>query len=168
MSKEERLDLNDIASIVELLKQNEITEFRLEREGEKLWLKRGSTAPASYTYQLPQLPPATHQASFQQLASTPNVVEEVAATLTTASSNGNLKDITSPMVGTFYRRPAVDAAPYVEVGAFVKKGDVLCIVEAMKLMNEIEAEVSGRIVEVYLEDGQMAEYGEPLFKIELS
>ncbi len=70
------------------------------------------------------------------------------------------------MVGTFYRRPAVDADPYVEVGDVVKKGDVLCIVEAMKLMNEIESDLAGRIVEVCLEDGKMAEYGEVLFRIE--
>jgi acetyl-CoA carboxylase biotin carboxyl carrier protein len=70
------------------------------------------------------------------------------------------------MVGTFYRRPAVDAEAYVNVGDSVKKGDVLCIVEAMKLMNEIESEVSGKIVEICLEDGQMVEYGEVIFKIE--
>ena len=76
------------------------------------------------------------------------------------------REITSPMVGTFYRRPAVDAEPYVEVGDTVKRGDVLCIVEAMKLMNEIEADVSGTVAEVCLDDGQMVEYGEVLFRVE--
>jgi acetyl-CoA carboxylase biotin carboxyl carrier protein len=78
----------------------------------------------------------------------------------------NVFEARSPMVGTFYRKPAVDAAPYVEVGDIVKKGDALCIVEAMKLMNEIESEVNGRIVQVCLQDGQMVEYGEVLFRIE--
>ena len=70
------------------------------------------------------------------------------------------------MVGTFYRRPAIDAEPYVEVGDMVKKGDVLCIIEAMKLMNEIESDVSGKVVEILLEDGQMVEYGEVLFRVD--
>lgn len=78
----------------------------------------------------------------------------------------NLTDIPSPMVGTFYRKPAVDSPPYVSVGDVVSKGQVLCILEAMKLMNEIECEQSGRIAEVCLEDGQMVEYGEVLFRIE--
>jgi acetyl-CoA carboxylase biotin carboxyl carrier protein len=72
------------------------------------------------------------------------------------------------MVGTFYRRPAVDAEPYVEVGDSVKKGDVLCIVEAMKLMNEIECETTGIIKEVCLDDGQMVEFGEVIFRIEVN
>lgn len=76
-----------------------------------------------------------------------------------------LAEVSSPMVGTFYRRPAVDAEPYVQEGDVVKKGQVLCIVEAMKLMNEIESDVSGTIVEICLEDGQMVEYGETLFRI---
>ena len=81
-------------------------------------------------------------------------------------SSSKTKEITSPMVGTFYRRPAVDAEFYVDVGDIVKKGDVLCIVEAMKLMNEIETDVAGVVAEVCLEDGQMVEYGEVLFRIE--
>ncbi|MCL4138444.1 UNVERIFIED_CONTAM: hypothetical protein GTU68_037703 [Idotea baltica] len=90
----------------------------------------------------------------------PSAVPEAVVPVSTA------KEVSSPMVGTFYRRPAADADPYVSVGDKVKKGDVLCIVEAMKLMNEIESEVAGTVSEICLEDGQMVEFGEPLFRIE--
>ncbi|MCB0323314.1 MAG: acetyl-CoA carboxylase biotin carboxyl carrier protein, partial [Bdellovibrionales bacterium] len=93
-------------------------------------------------------------------------VAAVASVEAPAPAGKKLKEIVSPMVGTFYRRPAVDAEPYVEVGDSVKKGDILCIVEAMKLMNEIECEFTGVVKEVCLEDGQMVEYGEVLFRIE--
>ena len=82
------------------------------------------------------------------------------------ASRRQVREITSPMVGTFYRRPAVDAEPYVDEGDVVKKGDVICIVEAMKLMNEIEADLGGKIVEICIEDGQMVEFGEVLFRME--
>ena len=81
------------------------------------------------------------------------------------TSDGNVSYITSPFVGTFYRSPGPDAAPFVDVGTRVKKGQVLCIVEAMKLMNEIESEIEGAVVQVLVENGQPVEYGEPLFKI---
>ncbi len=82
---------------------------------------------------------------------------------TDKQENGNV--VKSPMVGTFYIKPSPDASPYVEVGKKVKKGDVLCIIEAMKLMNEIESEYDGEIVEIYVKDGEAVEYGKPLFRI---
>jgi acetyl-CoA carboxylase biotin carboxyl carrier protein len=181
---EEKLNLKDIRSLLEMLQKHEVREFKLERNEEKIWLKRGAQQ-----LDLDQQPPA--QAPIQQVFGSMPLGGQVqqpiqaqestnvappalaaAAPATEAESRVSAADtatkITSPMVGTFYRRPAVDAEPYVEVGDKVKKGDVLCIVEAMKLMNEIEAEVSGTVVEVCLEDGQMVEYGEVLFKVELS
>jgi acetyl-CoA carboxylase biotin carboxyl carrier protein len=83
-----------------------------------------------------------------------------------AAPQGNWKSITSPMVGTFYRAPSPDASPYVDVGTVVKKGQTLCIIEAMKLMNEIEAEFNGKIVAILVENGQPVEFGEELFRIE--
>jgi acetyl-CoA carboxylase biotin carboxyl carrier protein len=84
---------------------------------------------------------------------------------TVDTSDGNVAYVTSPFVGTFYRSPSPDAAAFVDVGTRIKKGQVLCIVEAMKLMNEIESEIEGSIVQILVENGQAVEYGEPLFKI---
>lgn len=173
------LGIDEISTLLETLEKHEVTEFKLEREGEKVWLKRGPQAPL-------QVPPVfqppypvysqgvqhvSNQAVSQPQAftnttdSVPNLTV-VPGTTAQVATNKNVKEVRSPMVGTFYRRPAVDADAYVSVGDNVKKGDVLCIVEAMKLMNEIESEFSGKISEICLEDGQMVEYGEVIFKIE--
>lgn len=103
--------------------------------------------------------------SEQPVSSAAAPVDSASANKPTAEPPKALAEVSSPMVGTFYRRPAVDAEPYVQEGDVVKKGQVLCIVEAMKLMNEIESDVSGTVVEICLEDGQMVEYGETLFRI---
>lgn len=174
----------DLRNILQLLEQHDVRDFRLEKGDERISLKRGkddsltatSYAP-SYSNSTPQIQaaPSSGTAAFGVLSNTaapaaPQTVLNVAvhppAGEQVVTPNKSYKEITSPMVGTFYRRPAVDAEPYVEVGDVVKKGDVLCIVEAMKLMNEIEAEMSGKIVEVCLDDAQMVEYGEVLFRIE--
>ena len=181
--------LKDLASILEMLEKHHVSEFKLERPDEKIFLRRGKqpekkvrTLHPQLVPNSPQLPsnviplvnPAPQQAGPQpvlQRDSNPGQYytgQTVPAQAQTESvPKKSLKEITSPMVGTFYRRPAVDAEPYVTVGDSVKKGDVLCIVEAMKLMNEIESDTPGKIVEVCLEDGQMVEYGEVLFRIEL-
>ncbi len=176
--RKDRLDLDDIKNLLETLERHEVTEFKLERDDESLWLKRGpqeqvatqALPPAMYPSQYPQYsyPPAP-QAAVPPTAAT----GENAPNISIVPNNSPLesksyKEIRSPMVGTFYRRPAVDAESFVEVGDSVKKGAVLCIVEAMKLMNEIESELSGKIVEICLEDGQMVEYGEVLFKVDPS
>ena len=176
--RKDRLDLDDIKNLLETLEKHEVTEFKLERDDEKLWLKRGPEAPVAqaissgmYPAQFPQYsyPPA-YQPTPQSVApvqpeGTPNI------SIVPSSSpleSKSYKEIRSPLVGTFYRRPAVDAESFVDVGDIVKKGSVLCIIEAMKLMNEIESEVSGKVVEICLEDGQMVEYGEVLFKVDPS
>ena len=168
--------IKEIASILEMLQKHEVTEFKLERGDEKISLRRGpepqrvrrsgprvqhvlSSVPA-----LPSNVVPFHAPEEQHYA--PPRAQEVAEAAPEAVRKKSLREITSPMVGTFYRRPAVDAEPFVDKGDAVKKGDVLCIVEAMKLMNEIESDVAGRIVEVCLEDGQMVEYGEVLFRVE--
>jgi acetyl-CoA carboxylase biotin carboxyl carrier protein len=182
-------NLKDLAAILEMLDKHQVSEFKLDRGDEKLFLRRGKTverrarAPQLIAA-MPPLPsnviplmnavqqniPLQQQAP-QQLGQVPREVAVAAAQTVAAAAvdvvpKKALKEITSPMVGTFYRRPAVDAEPYVQVGDSVKKGDVLCIVEAMKLMNEIECETVGKIVEVCLEDGQMVEYGEVLFRVD--
>lgn len=96
------------------------------------------------------------------------VVKEESEVLPTANESEKIEEgniVKSPMVGTFYIKPSPNSNPYVEIGTEVKKGDVLCIIEAMKLMNEIESEYSGKIIEIYVQDGETVEYGKPLFKI---
>ncbi|OVE80071.1 acetyl-CoA carboxylase, biotin carboxyl carrier protein, partial [bacterium J17] len=172
------------SSILEMLKEYEVTEFELERGEQKIALKRGSASQvaelAAEIKKAVQPVPAPVTVSHIQAAPQPTnsvsdpgnsaAVPAPAANPASAPEGSDKlasgEEIPSPMVGTFYRRPAIDADPYVEVGDRVKKGDVLCIVEAMKLMNEIESTVTGRIAEIYLEDGQMVEYGESLFRIE--
>lgn len=178
----ELFSLKDIGNLLELLDKHEVSEFKLEREGETLWLKRGETAVSQPQATSPihqvftSLPPqAQHNYQQPPTIAAPTAPATVAALPTAVASPdpgvsaptvSKSKEVTSPMVGTFYRRPAVDAEPYVNVGDKVKKGQVLCIVEAMKLMNEIESEIAGTVVEVCLEDGQMVEYGEVLFRID--
>lgn len=179
--------VKDIAAILEMLQKHDVTEFRMERGEEKLFLRRGEPQRARRSgpkvhpvlSAVPTLAPGLMPSNVVPLMAAPQelapqmmpqrVAEHAIQPVATAEpvrATKALREITSPMVGTFYRRPAVDAEPYVDEGDTVKKGDVLCIVEAMKLMNEIESDVAGRIVEICLEDGQMVEYGEVLFRIE--
>lgn len=143
------MELDEIRHILNLLKDTDITEFQIEREGVKLKIKREKFfAPleVSKPIQRPAVPEKEIEEAIPQ--------EE------------NLVTITSPIVGIFYRSPSPDASPFVEEGSNVKKGQVLCIVEAMKLMNEIESDIDGIVRKILVENGQPVEYGEPLFLIE--
>ncbi|MBL7661985.1 acetyl-CoA carboxylase biotin carboxyl carrier protein [bacterium] len=166
------LGLTDLEDLLGLLRTHDVYEFELDRGGEKLKLKRGSQPTITQQSVTSTAQPAV--ASPQNIShqnvnpSATNGLESKgpAAKPTKAEKSSEYKEVRSPMVGTFYRRPAPDAKPYVEVGNFVKKGEVLCIVEAMKLMNEIESDVTGKVMEVCLDDGQMVEFNEALFRIE--
>jgi acetyl-CoA carboxylase biotin carboxyl carrier protein len=156
------VDLKDIKAIIDLMKKNSITEFELEEKDSKLRLKRGlsgisSVAQSEDTVQMIPMPMpvgATMTAPAAQLpAATPAVV-----------STGEI-DIKSPMIGTFYRSPSPEAAPYVDSGTNVGSETVVCIIEAMKVMNEIKAEVKGVITQVLVENGKPVEFGQPLFKV---
>jgi len=159
-------DIDEISSLLKLLKDNDVTDFKLERSGERISLKRGSERVVQAPVTFQQAPVAVQQPLSQVPAQALAPVPDPAAAAPAPAAATNHEEIKSPMVGTFYTKPAPDADSYVSVGDIVKKGDTLCIIEAMKIMNEIESEKSGRIVEICLEDGQMAEYEEPLFKIE--
>ena len=164
-----KFDLEEIGSILDLLTKNDVREFKLERNSDRLWLRRGPLEPQQVvSYGAPQYQqPVAAQPVYSAPSSAPSAgavsqsTEPLAAKVASSA-----KEVKSPMVGTFYRRPAVDAKPYAEVGDIVKKGQTLCIIEAMKLMNEIESDVAGKVVEVCLEDAQMVEYGEVLFRID--
>jgi acetyl-CoA carboxylase biotin carboxyl carrier protein len=146
--------VGQIQSLIDLLKRNHLTELEIERAGVRVCLRH---EPAAKTTPL--------QAADQPHK--PAIAAAAAPSQATAPAEGNgLVTITSPIVGTFYRSPSPDADPYVEEGDYVKRGQVLCIVEAMKLMNEIESEVDGRITKILVESTKPVEYGQPLFLID--
>lgn len=148
------MDIKDIKTIYKFLRETDIVEFELEGKDGKVRIRRGSVAPVSDVFIPAQQP---EQAGVA-------VKEEPVA----AKKSENIKIMTSPMVGTFYRSASPEASPFVDIGAVVKSGQALCIIEAMKLMNEVESEFSGKIVSILVENGQPVEYGEPLFHVEVS
>jgi acetyl-CoA carboxylase biotin carboxyl carrier protein len=152
------VDLKDIKAIIDLMKKNSITEFELERQDSKIKLKRGlnggSAAPQYDEPIATGIPPA-----FPAVGVAP-----VSATAPQPVATGEI-DIKSPMIGTFYRAPSPEAGNYVEVGTEINADSVVCIIEAMKVMNEIKAELKGVITQVLVENGKPVEFGQPLFKI---
>src|SRR5574340_354506 len=156
------MNLKELKELIEMLKNTDISEIEIERSGTKVRLRKGGDV--TYHPVMPRMEyppaaivaPAVSEAEKAAPASAPAAVP--------AASNQT--KVTSPIVGTFYRSSSPDKPPYVEVGDVVKKGQVLCIIEAMKLMNEIESETAGKIVQILVENGQPVEYGQPLFVIE--
>jgi acetyl-CoA carboxylase biotin carboxyl carrier protein len=181
----EKLTLQDIKQLIGILRRNGVSEFDLEQNGMRIRIITGTNDrsqknPESYySHLIPNPVSSVVPVVAPAVVSAPNGVPpgvSAAETPGTTSSEqkseevvagAKLAQIKSPMVGTFYRAPAPDAPPYVDVGDEVKEDTVLCIVEAMKLMNEIKAEIRGRIVEILVENGQPVEYGQPLFSVEL-
>jgi acetyl-CoA carboxylase biotin carboxyl carrier protein len=168
--------IHEIREIIKLINESSITEFKIEEDGMKLAIKKETSANVSYVAAEPApqvvaqvAQPAPAPAPVQQVEPTPAPQAAPAPAPQPASAvdidDTNLHKITSPMVGTFYKASEPGAAPYVQVGDKVKKDSIVCIVEAMKLFNEIEAEVTGEIVKVLVEDGQLVEYGQPLFLV---
>lgn len=145
-----------VQELIDLLKRNQLTELELERDGVRIRV-RHEVGGRTMTTSVSETPGPTTTASSAQPSS-----QTSAPTIDTTG----MVTITSPIVGTFYRSPSPDADPYVEEGDDVKKGQVLCIVEAMKLMNEIESEVDGRIAKILAESTKPVEYGQALFLID--
>ena len=154
------MNLDDVREILVLMRENGLSEFEIEREGLKLRLRKDvstgavTTAPAIVVAGVPAMPVAAPAG-----ASAPPAPVEPGA------SEVELAVVKSPIVGTFYRSPEPGAESFVEIGTTVKKGQVLCIIEAMKLMNEIDSEFDGEVVNIYVENGQPVQYGERLFAI---
>jgi acetyl-CoA carboxylase biotin carboxyl carrier protein len=155
------MDIKDLKLLIKLVTETDITEFEMDNSDEKIIIKRGQkpeyvtvAAPAVQQYALPGYQPAQ--------AAAPASVSAVSAA--PAAEAGDTVD--SPIVGTFYAAPGPEADPYVTVGQIVEKGQVLCIVEAMKLMNEIEAECKCKILKVCKDNAQAVEFGDPLFVIQ--
>ncbi len=154
------MNLKEIKELIEMLKDTDISELEIERSGVKVRLRKGGDVTFHPAMPRMEYPPATIVAPAIVEAPVPPVEK------TAEPVKSNQIKVTSPIVGTFYRASSPDKPPYVEAGDVVKKGQVLCIIEAMKLMNEIESETSGKIIQILVENGQPVEYSQPLFVIE--
>jgi acetyl-CoA carboxylase biotin carboxyl carrier protein len=153
------VDIKDIKAIIDLMKKNSITEFELERQDSKIRLKRGSNGGAPVVqYDEPIVGPGTVPVL------PPVVVPPPVPTVPPVQASSEI-EVKSPMIGTFYRAPSPEAATYVEIGTEISPETVVCIVEAMKVMNEIKAEVKGVITQVLVENAKPVEFGQPLFKV---
>ena len=162
------MDLDQLKQILDLVREHELSEFELEHEGLRVKIRKDAngaqvvTLPAAPTIPvvLPAAIPAAGTAPAPAVAA-----PAAAANGEAADAEMELAVVKSPIVGTFYRSPEPGAASFVDIGATVKKGQVLCIIEAMKLMNEIDSEYDGEVVNCYVENGQPVQYGERLFAI---
>jgi len=159
------MDIKDLKSLIKLVTETDINEFEMENADEKIVIRRGKSqeivhvsAPPTYVTAAP-VPAAP-------VAAAPAAVAAPVAEVAKVAVSDKHETITSPIVGTFYRAPSPDSDPYVQVGSVVEKGQVFCIVEAMKLMNEIEAEFKCKVVEILKENAQPVEFGDPLFLVE--
>ena len=160
------MDLNEIKDILDMMREHDLAEFELERGDTKLRLRKNS---AGQWHAAPAMPPASYvPAPAPPHASAGPAAPGAPVLAPTDEDAVDLAVVKSPIVGTFYRAPEPGAKPYAEVGAAVRKGQVLCIIEAMKLMNEINAECDGEVVKCYVENGQAVQYGERLFAIKPS
>ncbi len=162
------MDIKDLKSLIKMVTDTDITEFEMESAEEKILIKRGKgqeiihmTAPATYATPVSAIPAPAAAAH----AAAPSAVTAEVTSKATAH-NDKFETITSPIVGTFYRSASPDSDPYVQVGQVIEKGQTCCIVEAMKLMNEIESEFKCKIVEICKENAQAVEFGDALFIVE--
>jgi acetyl-CoA carboxylase biotin carboxyl carrier protein len=161
------LDLKQIKQIIDLMKRSELSEFEFEEDGFKIKIKRGSGGQPIFTsapIASQAFPPA---AGPVQVSSPTPVMGATASGPSSGADEAGFAYVKSPMVGTFYRSPSPENPVFVDVNAKVEEKSVVCIIEAMKIMNEIQAETKGTVVEVLVENGQPVEYGQRLFKIKL-
>ncbi|MBI5141622.1 MAG: acetyl-CoA carboxylase biotin carboxyl carrier protein [Nitrospirae bacterium] len=158
------MENKDIKELLKLLQGTDVSEIEVERDGTKVRIKRGFAQPAEIMVAAAAQPAfAPQPVATAQPVTAAAQAAEVAPML---DESARYVKITSPIVGSFYRSPTPEAPPFVDVGSEVRKGQVICIIEAMKLMNEIEADADGRIVKVLVQNGQSVEYGQPLFLVD--
>ncbi|MBF0330623.1 MAG: acetyl-CoA carboxylase biotin carboxyl carrier protein [Candidatus Omnitrophica bacterium] len=151
------MNIKELKEMIELMNENGLAELELEREGMSLKLKKASEPSFAHpmAYSIPTIP-----------APRSAVEAAVAAPAAAPVPPSNFKDVKSPMVGTFYRAPSPEAAPFAEIGQMVEVGQVVCIVEAMKLMNEIKSDVRGKVVEICVDNTEPVEFGQVLFRVD--
>ena len=165
------MDLKDIQNLIKFVAKSGASEVKLETEDVKITIKTGSDhekSETTYIQQLPAMPVATQQVVSQPPTDAPVAPSAKETTAAPADDSSKYITVKSPIIGTFYRKPSPDKAAFVGVGDSVSAGDVLCVIEAMKLFNEIESEVSGKIVKVLLDDSSPVEFDQPLFLIDPS
>jgi len=157
------MDLDFVQSLIKALDESGLDSIEIERGGTRIRIAKTASADTGAALVVPggSTPPPVPMGA----AAAPGLAQEGSPSSETSPGDSGLIEITSPMVGTFYRAPAPDASSYVEVGATVSPGDTLCIIEAMKLMNELECEVSGVIREICVESSAPVEYGQVLFRV---
>jgi acetyl-CoA carboxylase biotin carboxyl carrier protein len=163
------VNMDELRELIQLIRENDFSEFELEREGYRVRFRRGAdtgseTGAHDVTGSAQTTTLSTTTAADAQSA-TPAPVHPGAKAQSAASEDQDLYIIPSPIVGTFYRSPSPNADSFVKIGSSVEPDSVVCIIEAMKLMNEIQAETSGEVAKIYVENGQPVEYGQPLFGI---
>lgn len=152
------MELKDIKAIIDLMKKNSVSEFELEKQDFKIKLKRGSGSAPVVTIEEPAVLAHAAPAAIAAGAAAPSPAPNPKAA-------SNEVEISSPMIGTFYRSPSPESAAYIEVGSEVNEETVVCIIEAMKVMNEIKAETKGVVTEVLVDNAKPVEFGQALFKI---
>ncbi len=161
------MDLKEIQNLIKFVAKSGASEVKLEMDDVKITIRTGSDNETTIVQQVPvQSAPVVQQAPSPAPAAAP--AQETAAPAAPASDDSKYITIKSPIIGTFYRKPSPDKPVFVEVGTQVKEGDVLCVIEAMKLFNEIESEVSGKIVKVLVDDSSPVEFDQPLFLVDQS
>ena len=160
------MDLKEIQNLIKFVAKSGASEVKLEMDDVKITIRTGSDNETTIVQQVPvqQAPPA----AAQPVAPAPAPAEHAPASPTPAEDTSKYITIKSPIIGTFYRKPSPDKPVFVEVGSDIKEGDVLCVIEAMKLFNEIESEVSGKIVKVLVDDASPVEFDQPLFLVDPS
>jgi acetyl-CoA carboxylase biotin carboxyl carrier protein len=157
------MDLQQIKQILDLVREHDLSEFEIEHEGLRLKIRKDANGAHLVTHAAPVLPAAPLPAAAPPPPAAGGIATPVAADAD--DTEIELAVVKSPIVGTFYRSSEPGSPAFVEIGSSVKKGDVLCIIEAMKLMNEIDSEYDGEIVSIYVENGQPVQYSERLFAI---
>jgi acetyl-CoA carboxylase biotin carboxyl carrier protein len=158
------MDFDFLEKLIQSLDASSLDSIEIERGGTRIRLAKSPPAGSGPVYAAPAVAAATAAAPAAAPASAPTAAPAAAAQPTAPANNW--VDVTSPMVGTFYRSPNPDASPFVEIGSRIAPGDNLCIIEAMKLMNELEAEVDGTVREICVANGQPVEYGQVLFRVQ--
>ncbi len=161
------MDIKEIQNLIRFVAKSGASEVKLEMDDIKITIKTGSEDEKGGTTILQQMPPMQAVQAAPQAPATPAAPAEPAAPVAD-EDNSKYITIKSPIIGTFYRKPAPDKPLFVEVGKKIAEGDVLCIIEAMKLFNEIESEVSGTIVKILVDDSSPVEFDQPLFLVDPS